>query len=375
MFKLMVLLDISEGRPGMLVPVLSSPNTNMPYVQQMDEFLIVKEIVPFLEYENYLTISHESTQTIAIGDKGLIAFRSSDEAIICGDFEEVLPYIAQNKELISKNPLLRLQLQRIESAELNQSYEVWRTVASQIFKDDDQAKFWVDSELQLFQKQKKIWSDIDPIDADDPQSGDGVVYTALSEYSTEYLLRWLSNRANFPSKNWTKLWHYVHEKMPFDDRAAQIALAWMYSLDADDSDFNQTKSVIYALLQGWATLGKDYPDYGEFLSDRLATDPSLLFNFLRPKGLFRQLFEYLAAKGNLDDLLKVIAFCISDMPKEKYVIEAISSALSSIIYQTQREDSLSQPSLYNREFEQRHVLQAHALFDRLEQIGAFNDAI
>ena len=39
MFDLIYFLDVSEGRPGMLVPLLSAPNTNLPYVQQMDEFL------------------------------------------------------------------------------------------------------------------------------------------------------------------------------------------------------------------------------------------------------------------------------------------------------------------------------------------------
>ena len=49
MFNLMLFLDIARGKPGMLVPVFSSDKTNMPYVQQMDEFLIVKDIIPFLE--------------------------------------------------------------------------------------------------------------------------------------------------------------------------------------------------------------------------------------------------------------------------------------------------------------------------------------
>jgi len=59
MFKLILSLDIADGRPGMLVPLFSSSTTNMPYVQQMDEFLLVKEMVPFLDYENYPIILHE----------------------------------------------------------------------------------------------------------------------------------------------------------------------------------------------------------------------------------------------------------------------------------------------------------------------------
>jgi hypothetical protein len=121
MFKLILSLDIADGRPGMLVPLFSSPTTNMPYVQQMDEFLLVKEMVPFLDYENYPIILHDTAHTVSIGNKGIIAFRSSDNSIIAGDFEVILSYISQNSELIANNPLLRMQLHRIETAEVEKS--------------------------------------------------------------------------------------------------------------------------------------------------------------------------------------------------------------------------------------------------------------
>jgi hypothetical protein len=89
MFKLISFLDISEGRPGMLVPLLSSVNTNLPYVQQMDEFLQLKEIVPFIEYENYPVVPSQDERVVGIGDRGLIAFRSYDAAIICGELDGI----------------------------------------------------------------------------------------------------------------------------------------------------------------------------------------------------------------------------------------------------------------------------------------------
>jgi hypothetical protein len=90
MFNLNGFIDVSNGRPGMLVPQLSSPDTNLPYVQEMDEFLIVKEIIPFLEYENYSTIpegQERQERSVAIGDRGLIAFRSVDGSIFCSNSE------------------------------------------------------------------------------------------------------------------------------------------------------------------------------------------------------------------------------------------------------------------------------------------------
>jgi hypothetical protein len=358
MFELIFLLDIAEGCPGMLVPLFSSKKTNMPYVQQMDEYLIVKDVIPFLEYENYAIVPSDAPRSVSLGDKGIIAFRSVDNAIICGDFEEVLTYIGAHLDLVSNDPVLRMQLHRVESAELKPSYENWRKVAAQVFDDVDQGKFWIDSELQLFQKQKRIWRDIDRLDADESKGDDSEAYDSLRTKSTEYLIRWLSQRSNFTSRNWTRLWHYVHERLPFDDRVAQIGVNWMYALHAESEDFSQTKTVMYALLQGWLTLGKDYPDYGEFLSDRLATEPSFLFSLLRPKKLFELLFDYLVARGNLDDVLKLLRFSISDLPNEPYITETIENALDVIA--NSYHDEPTPPN-----FDHRHLEQARKLAEIL----------
>lgn len=142
----------------------------------------------------------------------------------------------------------------------------------------------------------------------------------------------------------------------------------MYSLDADD-DFEQSKSIIYALLQGWALLGKDFPDYGEFLSDRLATDASLLFGLLRPKDLFRQLIGYLAINGNLDDVLNLIRFSITELPKEEYIVKSLRGALAMIAWQTRKIEDHWVPSTHNKEFEQRHIARAKTLWDELQKIA------
>ena len=360
MFNLKLLLDIAEGRPGMLVPVFSSDKTNMPYVQQMDEFLIVKDIIPFLEYENYLTLPAERALSISLGDKGVIAFRSTDNEIVCGDLQDVLSYVGDHGDLVSKDTVLKLQLNRIESAELQPSYDNWRKVATQVFNDADQSKFWINSELQLFQKQRRIWREIDRLDAEVSKGSDEEAIASLRQRSTEYLVRWLSQRANFASRNWTKLWHYVHERLPFDDRVTQIAVSWMYALDADSNDFSQTKSIIYALLQGWSTLGRDYPDYGEYLSERLASEPTMLFCLLRPKHLFQQLFDYLAQRGNLDDVLKLLSFCVSDLPREQYITNTVQSALEAIIH-------FEQAAHAPRDFEHRHIQRAYVIAKELRE--------
>ncbi len=253
-----------------------------------------------------------------------------------------------------------------ELADFNASYELWRQVAAKLFSDESQARFWVDSELQLFQKQKKIWSEIDPPSQDEFKAGRGISPRQIAEYGTEYLIRWLSDRGNFYAKNWTSVWHYVNERLPFDERVAQIAISWMYALDDEDCDLQQSKTLVFALLQGWVLLGKDFPDYGEFLSDRFASDPSLLFGYLRPRKLFSQLLQYLSIKGNLDDLLKIISFGITNLPKEGYIVEAMRSCLLAIGSQALGDQDRGKTSPLNREFEQRHVETATNLLRALD---------
>lgn len=164
----------------------------------------------------------------------------------------------------------------------------------------------------------------------------GSIYVSITEHSIEYLLRWLSARANFVSRDWTKIWHYVNEKAPFDERMQEVALSWIYFLGDEDHDLQQTKSVIYALLERWVPGHQGWGEFGEFLSDRLAADPSLLFSFLRPRRLFRRLIEFLSENGEVSDVLKILKFCVSEGPKDDeshvvlgYAIDVVYSRDSS----------------------------------------------
>jgi hypothetical protein len=331
MFNLIQFIDISDNKPGMLIPLLSAPNTNLPYVQQMDEFMMVREIVPFIEYENYAILPADQPRTVNLGDNGIIAFRTFEDEIFCGDIQEVLFYISQHKEAISRHAILATQLNRIESANLAKSYAAWRLAAVEVFPlDEDQQKFWTDSEFQLFQKQKRIWNDIDPLDTEAPEVGGGGVYGTISEHSTEYLLRWLSNRVNFNAKDWTKVWHYVAARSPFDDRVAQIALGWLFYLRAEGQDLRQAKSLINALLHLWS-LGSTLQGFGEFLCDSITSDYSLLFEFIRPRSLFSNLMTFLSKEGNMSDVVKISEFCIKELPKEEFIVSSLRRTRTSSV--------------------------------------------
>jgi hypothetical protein len=332
MFDLISYIDVSDGKAGMLIPLFGATNTNLPYVQQMDEFFQVREIVPFLEYEYYPLITSEEKRSIAIGDSGLIAFRSFDGAVICGTPAEILEYIAKNRNAIAQDDFLQLQLHRIEGAELNPSYEVWRRVALKSFPESDQEaqrKFWVDAELSLFQKLKKIWSEIEPLEPETPKTGDSGIYTSISERSTEFLIQWLAKRANFISRDWTKIWHYVNERIPFDERTPEIALRWIFYIGTENFEFLQTKSVLHVLLDRWNN-GTSLPDLAEFLSSKFAGDETMLFDFLRPKQMLADLLLFMAEEGSSEDLLKILRFVVDEVPKDIDTLDVLDHALGRL---------------------------------------------
>ena len=101
----------------------------------------------------------------------------------------------------------------------------------------------------------------------------------------------------------------------------------------------------------------------------------MLYTFLRPKGLFTLVFAYLAAEGNLDDVLKLVAFGISDLPKEDYVIKALHDTLDTMFTQTSKHELMwGPPEKRNREFEQRHLVVAEQLWLRLRSMEPFDEA-
>src|ERR1700730_13726528 len=137
MYKLMQFVDISDGHPGMLIPIFSSNSTNLPYVQQMDEYFQIREMLPFLDYENYSLVLAERGRTVGVGDRGLVAFRSTDHSIVYGNTTEIIEYIGLHRELIQRSAHLDSQLRRIEGEKLSSMYEPWRLFAKESFERPD----------------------------------------------------------------------------------------------------------------------------------------------------------------------------------------------------------------------------------------------
>jgi hypothetical protein len=363
MFNLNCFVDLPNGRPGMLVPLLSSADTNLPYVQQMDEFLLVKDIIPFLEYENYPIVPRTRECVVTIGDRGLIAFRSPDDSIFCGNPEEVLNYIDENQELVASNVLFRAQLNRIESVGLERSYDIWRHVAEIKFDDERQRSLWVASEFRFYKKQSQIWTEIDPGEVDTKKSTKPGLQRPLSEYSSEHLVGWLSIRSNYFVKGWTAVWHHVNARLPADDRVSLLGINWMYALNEEDTDLQLSKSILFGLLHR-SKKSKDvnWEELAEFVLERLIAEPYLIYSFMKPRSLFPELLFFLTLFGSVDYVLRLVEFCIQNVPKEEHVVAAMEMSLEIILNEQLRDDSPSDP---RRELEAK---EGQIAWDLLRQV-------
>jgi hypothetical protein len=124
----------------------------------------------------------------------------------------------------------------------------------------------------------------------------------------------------------------VKNGLPFDERVPQIGISWMYALGEEDFDFQQSKSILCVLLQhDRSPVNINWRELGEFVSERLNSQPYLLYEFLKPNQLFASLFAFLASHGNTDDFLKLTEFCIADVPKDEVMMNALEIGLECIL--------------------------------------------
>jgi hypothetical protein len=331
MYNLMQYVDISDGNPGMLIPLFSSSSTNLPYVQEMDEYFQVKAMLPFLDYENYNLVTAERALTVGVNDRGLVAFRSADQSIFCGNVADVIRYFEASRELIRKSPHLYSQLGRIEGDQFTSMYENWGLVARESFESKVQQAFWLDSEVSLFQSQRQIWDEINS-DKREENSGKRIgLKEGASRYSSEYLIRWLSDRNNFIYSDWVKVWLYVNEGNPFEQRLLDVAQRWLFFNQAEGGDLGEARSVLFTLLHHARFSRGTFKDLGSFLSDELSESPYAIFYFLRPSELFANLLWFLGSYGDSDGVLEIAEFCANELPREKYIIDSLTEGLNILV--------------------------------------------
>jgi hypothetical protein len=330
MYELIQFIDISDGYPGMLIPIFSSNSTNLPYVQQMDEYFQIKEMLPFLDYENYRLVMAERGRAVGVADRGLVAFRSADHSIVCGNPAEIIEYIEAHRELIRRSAHLDSQLRRIEGEKLSSMHEPWSRVAKESFERGDQQAFWLNSEVALFQSQAKIWEDIDS-EQHQEKSGKRIGFKGqLSNYSSEYLIRWLSDRSNFIFSDWVKIWHHVNEQNPFEQRLVDVAQRWLFFSQASGGDLGEARSILFTLLHHARFSKGTLSELGSFLADELSDSPFSIFYFLRPSELFANLFWFLGNYGDPQSVVALAQFCASELPREAHIVNAVIDSLNAL---------------------------------------------
>jgi hypothetical protein len=293
----------------------------------MDEFFGVNDLVPFLEYENYPLITATEHKPIAVDARGLIAFRTPESSIFCGDVSETIQYIDDHTDSIADYPHLKSQLQRIEASSLTPSYQTWREVADASFSREEQRRYWVNSEVALFQSQRRIWDDIESNAQTNKTESNAGFKGNIAEYDSEYLIRWLTNKKTFGFNDWIKVWHYVNEVNPFDQRLLDTAEAWLIFNQTEGGDLGDARTLLYAIFHHARFSAKEFENLGVFLSEELASKPFFVFGFIRPQNLFKNLIWFLSKFGNIDDTFSILMFAITELPREPYIGQALRDGI------------------------------------------------
>lgn len=306
-YRSVSIIDLQNGKPGMLIPVFITEKSNLPYVQEMDEFMRVFDMVPFFDYDRYSVIPSSKDFTVQTGDGGLIAFRSYDGEIIQGDIPIIFKYIEENRIFIKNCPTLDIQIQRIEAANLSSSYLAWEAVALSAFKNPEVRKFWLSAEYHTFKKLKSIWESIDttpePIDY-----GPFTTVEIISEFSTEYLIRWLSDSTNFHLDRWIQIWRNVLSRTPFDIRMIEIGTEWLYYMHAEQEEISKIKEVLYIVLEYWSNEIHMDSSIAEYVSDLFDPNIYLILEFITPKEFLLYIFDCLTFSENFKLSLQIIEF-------------------------------------------------------------------
>lgn len=259
-FKLDILLDISPGCKGMLIPVFKLTGSNLPFAQEMNDSFEVDDMQPYLSAENYEYTLPPDTISTDIGEKGVVAFRSFDENIVVGHINDVMLYRDANRDRFADCPLLDLQLARICAEPLGTIYQKWENAGKAYF-EPLHSQSWVRGEYSLFQRNRSIWENIRT-----PEKASEENFSLkFSHHSFEYLFRWLTE--NSGHANWDKIWISAFKKNPFDERLYIIAERWLQSRIIENIPFSEIKIMLFCYLEYSHTRENENEDFKELLTD------------------------------------------------------------------------------------------------------------
>lgn len=241
-FRIETILDVSDGSPGLLIPVFKMDGSNLPYAQEMNDAHEIHDMQPFLDADCYPYQLAPRTIETDIGELGVIAFRSFDLSVFVGSISDVFSFRDTNQQELEEHPFLDMQLSRLCGVPLAVLMDKWRSAGQNIF-GKALGDAWARSELLIHQKQKEIWNRIN----EQPEEQRDTFIAHLNDHSFEFLFRWLVDFKN--SRHWNKVWLRAFRLSPFDERMPILARDWLVGRLMSGEDFNEIRLVLFIFLE------------------------------------------------------------------------------------------------------------------------------
>ena len=147
MYKMSECIDLSNGRPGLIIPLFRMERTNVPFVQEMDNYLKIVSFVPYYGADEYSIISVAEPIMADIDELGIVAFIKPDGNVFAGRFPAVYKYTIDSKENLVNFPLLNAQLLRLIGADTAVQYDAFRLASDTYFSSKEQREAWVRAQM------------------------------------------------------------------------------------------------------------------------------------------------------------------------------------------------------------------------------------
>jgi hypothetical protein len=283
MFSVTSLMVVNEA-PGMVVPVFKMAGSNLPFVQQMDEFYVVTDMLPFLTSEHYVFTADFSTkETVTINEPGLVAFRSFDGTYQIMPIRDLFVFRDRFRSELQDFPLLNLQVARACGAPRGELHQMWHAVAADMLPEDNRLG-WVDSEHQLHQREAQIWRLIGEKPDDDIK-----LDAADGDASFERLFAWLNR--NKLSSDWGRVWIKAFLKRPFDERMLWLGSDWIEARLAELSPVSEIKPVLFLLLEA-AAQGEITDEMRMLIREYVMSKDDEFYDFYFPVGFLFHLVRH-----------------------------------------------------------------------------------
>lgn len=252
MYRATSCIDLTHGRPALLIPIFRYKNQNEPYVQVMDEFLMVEAFAPYYASEEYETHSLEEQHAIDEGWRGLICFRAPDRRIVTCTVSELFNYVEENGDDLKEYALLQMQLLRLTSANFATQYEAWRQVSRTYLRPENQ-ELWLESEISSYQRNDAIWRSITAPEEHERTQPE-IILRSGDAVDVEELIKVLTMPVYYRASNWEPLWFLLLRKLPLDARTVGIAKSWLYHKYSSGEGFESARNVFCAVVDNSADL-------------------------------------------------------------------------------------------------------------------------